>query len=146
MLEATAPGCFAPYLELKGRIGRLYEKTVGDGVRPCFCHGDTYKHNWMLRPDGSVILIDWEYSGCSDPGIDVGSYIVDAMYERERARNFIREYLQESWTPALEEHYLIYTALIAWYWFVWALYRESCGAAMGESLDNWLEMARYYSE
>ena len=125
---------------------RLYEKTLGDGVGPCFCHGDTYRHNWMFRPDGSVILIDWEYSGCSDPGIDVGYYIVDAMYDRTKAKAFIREYLKESWTPVLEEHYLIYTALIAWYWFVWALYRESCGATVGESLGNWLEMAKYYSK
>lgn len=146
LLESKSPGCFAPYLELKERIGRMYEKTVGDGVKPCFCHGDTYKHNWMILPDGGVILIDWEYSGCSDPGIDVGYYIVDAMYERTQARSFIREYLQENWTPALEEHYLIYTALIAWYWFVWALYREACGASMGESLNNWLEMAKYYSK
>ncbi|MBR3500037.1 MAG: phosphotransferase family protein, partial [Bacteroidales bacterium] len=146
LLEAKSPGCFAPYLELKERIGRLYEKTLGDGVGPCFCHGDTYRHNWMFRPDGSVILIDWEYSGCSDPGIDVGYYIVDAMYDRTKAKAFIREYLKESWTPVLEEHYLIYTALIAWYWFVWALYRESCGATVGESLGNWLEMAKYYSK
>ena len=146
LLEEKAPGCFQPYMQLKERIGSLYEKTIGDGVEKCFCHGDTYKHNWMFRPDGSVILIDWEYAGFSDPGIDVGYYIVDAMYTKEQARAFIREYLREEWTPALERHYLIYSALIAWYWFVWALYRESCGAAMGESLNNWLEMAKYYSE
>ena len=64
----------------------------------------------------------------------------------QATQDFIREYLREDWTPILEEHYLIYTALIAWYWFVWALYRESCGAAMGESLGNWLKMAEYYSE
>lgn len=146
MLEKKAPGCFAPYLELKERIGRMYAQTLGDGVEKCFCHGDTYRHNWMLLPDGGVILIDWEYAGFSDPGIDVGYYIVDAMYDKSRAKAVIREYLREDWTPALEKHYLIYTALIAWYWFVWALYRESCGAAMGESLGNWLEMAKYYSK
>ena len=145
LLEQKAPGCFQPYRELEKRIGKLYEKTVGDGVRKCFCHGDTYKHNWMFTPDGGVVLIDWEYAGFSDPGIDVGYYIVDAMYDKDRARATIREYLLQDWTPAIEEHYLIYTALIAWYWFVWALYRESCGAAMGESLNNWLEMAKYYS-
>ena len=145
LLEEKAPGCFEPYRELEARICRLYEKTVGDGVQKCFCHGDTYKHNWMFTPEGCVILIDWEYAGFSDPGIDVGYYIVDAMYDKDRARATIREYLLQDWTPQLEEHYLIYTALIAWYWFVWALYRESCGAAMGESLNNWLEMAKYYS-
>lgn len=145
LLKAKDPQCFEPYEALKSRIGKLYESTVGDGVGKCFCHGDTYRHNWMIRPDGSVILIDWEYSGWSDPGIDVGYYIVDAMYEIDTAKAFIREYLLDSWTPGLESHYLSYTAIIAYYWFVWALYRESCGANMGESTRNWREMAERFS-
>ena len=145
LLKEKAPDCFQPYEELKERIGKMYRETVGDGVEKCFCHADTYKHNWMLKPDGGIVLIDWEYAGYSDPGIDVGYYIVDAMYDKARAKAVIREYLREDWTPAQEKHYLFYTALIAWYWFVWALYRESCGAAMGESLGNWLEMAKYYA-
>ena len=145
LLKAKDPHCFEPYEELKSRIRKLYDSTVGDGVKKCFCHGDTYKHNWMIRPDGSVILIDWEYSGWSDPGIDVGYYIVDAMYDMYTAKAFIREYLLESWTPRLESHYLSYTAIIAYYWFVWALYRESCGANMGESTRNWRKMAERFS-
>ena len=145
LLKASDPRCFEPYEALKKRIGQMYEDTLDDGVQKCFCHGDTYKHNWMFEPDGNVILIDWEYSGWSDPGIDVGYYIVDAMYDAATARAFIREYLQDDWNERLEAHYLSYTAIIAYYWFVWALYREMCGADMGESLGNWLQMARVYS-
>ena len=98
----------------------------------------------MIRPDGEVILIDWEYSGCSDPGIDVGYYIVDAMYDYSDAQHFIREYLGEQLTEQKEFHYMAYTAIIAYYWFVWAMYRESCGANMGEALSNWRKMAERY--
>ncbi len=145
LLKEKSPGCFMPYEGLKERIGKLYSRTKGDGVRKCFCHGDTYCHNWMFEPDGHVILIDWEYAGFSDPGIDVGYYIVDAMYDIDTARSFIREYLRDSWTPQLEFHYLSYTAIIAYYWFVWAMYRESCGADMGTSLENWRSVAETYS-
>ena len=100
----------------------------------------------MIRPDGEVIVIDWEYAGLSDPGIDVGYYIVDAMYDCEDAKRFIREYLGNGWTEQLEYHFMAYVAIIAYYWFVWALYRESCGANMGESLTNWLAAARRYAE
>ena len=72
LLLRKDPNCFAPYTSLKEKIGRLYARTLGDGVEKCFCHGDTYQPNWMLLPDGDVILIDWEYAGFSDPGIDVG--------------------------------------------------------------------------
>ena len=144
LLKEKDPALFRPYEELKEKVGALYRKTLGDGVKPCFCHGDTYRPNWMLLPDGGVILIDWEYAGMSDPGIDIGYYIVDAMYGFDDALRFIRAYLGEAGTEQLEFHYLAYTAVIAYYWFVWALYRESCGADMGDVLENWRSMAERY--
>ena len=144
LLREKDSECFTEYEILKEKVGRLYKMTEGDGVAKCFCHGDTYKHNWMIKPDGSVVLIDWEYSGYSDPGIDVGYYIVDAMYDFDAAQRFIREYLGERLTPEKEFHFMAYTAIIAYYWFVWAMYRESCGANMGESLRNWQYMAEKY--
>ena len=144
LLKEKDAFCFAPYETLKQKVGALYRSIEDDGVEKCFCHGDTYKPNWMIEPDGNVIRIDWEYSGFADPGIEVGYYIVDAMYEPEEALRFIREYLQESRTEKKEYHFLVYTALIAYYWFVWAMYRKSCGADMEESLENWHKMAERY--
>ena len=146
LLKEKDAGCFEAHEALKKKIGILYEKTIGDGIEKCFCHGDTYKPNWMIKPDGEVILIDWEYSGFSDPGIDVGYYIVDAMYGFDDAERFIREYLGDEWTSKKEFHYFAYTAIIAYYWFVWAMYRESCGANMGDALPNWRAMAEKYSD
>ncbi len=146
LLEKKDPVCFIEYEGLRNRIGQLYKMTLGDGIEKCFCHGDTYKPNWMIRPDGSVILIDWEYSGYSDPGIDVGYYVVDAMYDFDKAEEFIKEYLQEDYNETTRFHYMAYVAIIAYYWFVWAMYRESCGADMGEALDNWRDMAVKYSD
>ncbi len=146
LLLKNDPNCFAGNVELKKQIETLYKKTIGDGVQKCFCHGDTYKPNWMIRPDGEVILIDWEYSGYSDPGIDVGYYIVDAMYDFQDAEKFIKEYLKDEYDEVKMFHYMAYTAIIAYYWFVWAMYREACGADMGEALDNWRKMAVKYAE
>ena len=146
MLKAKDPRCFEGHEALKAKVGELYERTVGDGVEKCFCHGDTYRPNWMIEPDGRVILIDWEYAGFSDPGVDVGYYIADAMYDFGEARRFIRAYLGDGWTERKEFHHMAYTALIAYYWFVWAMYRESCGANMGDALPNWRRMAEKYAD
>ena len=146
LLRKKAPECFEKNEKLKRKIELLYKKTAGDGVEKCFCHGDTYKSNWMIKPDGNVILIDWEYSGYSDPGIDVGYYIVDAMYDFDEAERFIKEYLQDSYTDKRYYHFWAYTAIIAYYWYVWALYRESCGAVMGDALINWRDMAEKYAD
>lgn len=137
---------FTKFEPLKKKVKKLYNMTEGDGIKKCFCHGDTYKHNWMIRENGDILLIDWEYSGMSDPGIDVGYYIVDAMYDFNDAENFIKEYLAENDNAKNEFHFMAYTAIIAYYWFVWALYRGSCGAVMGESLYNWYKMAEKYAD
>lgn len=146
LLKQKDPNCFKPYQQLKDNILKLYSLTENDGIEKCFCHGDTYQPNWMILPDNSVILIDWEYSGVSDPGIDIGYYIVDGQYNFQQAEQFIKEYLQQDYNPTTRLHYLCYISIIAYYWFVWALYRESCGASMPDALQCWLNEAIIYSD
>ncbi len=130
---------------LKERVEKCYRKCSDDGTEMCFCHCDTYAPNWMLT-DTQTILIDWEYAGNADPGCDIGTYIMDAMWEIEDAEKFIMEYCGEDMTETQLFHYLAYTAIVSYYWYVWALYREACGAVMGESLYNWHIMAKRYSK
>lgn len=137
---------FNKFWDLKEKVHYLYSKTKGDGIKKCFCHGDTYKHNWMIKENGETLLIDWEYSGMSDPGIDVGYYIVDAMYDFDDAEKFIKKYLGNKYNKVNRFHFMAYVSIIAYYWFVWALYRESCGAVMGDSLYNWYKMAEKYAD
>ena len=66
-----------------------------------------------------------------------------ATYETEK---YIAEYCGDEYNETLKFHYLAYTAIISYYWYVWALYREACGAVMGESLYNWHVMAKKYSK
>lgn len=133
------------YKEIKERIIKLYEQVKGDGVKTCFCHCDTYKPNWLLT-DKETVLIDWEYAGEADPGCDLACWIMDAMYSVAESKKFIGEYLQDNNNEKMQFHYLAYVAIVSYYWFVWAIYREACGAVMGDSLHNWYVMARDYSE
>lgn len=132
------------FTELKKNVEKCFKMTKGDGITKRFCHCDTYGPNWMLAKK-DTILIDWEYAGNADPGCDVGGYIMDAMYSVEEATKFIKAYLGKKGTEKQLNHYLAYVAIISYYWFVWALYRESCGAVMGESLHNWYVMAKRFS-
>ncbi len=131
--------------QLKDAVGWCRGKCRDDGIQMCFCHCDTYAPNWMLTEE-QTILIDWEYAGNADPGCDIGTYIMDSMWDVAEAKRFIAEYCGEGLTDAQMFHYLAYTAILSYYWYVWALYREACGAVMGESLYNWRVMARRYSK
>lgn len=132
--------------QLKEAVQKCYKACEGDGVKLRFCHCDTYGPNWMMTDDGKTILIDWEYAGNADPGCDLGAYIMDAMWEVPETEKYIAEYCQDEYNDTLNFHYLAYTAIISYYWYVWALYREACGAVMGESLYNWHVMAKRYSK
>ncbi|MBQ9249409.1 MAG: phosphotransferase [Oscillospiraceae bacterium] len=133
------------FRQLKADVEKCFRKCEGDGVESCFCHCDTYASNWMLTDRGDTILIDWEYAGNADPGCDLGAYIMDSKWEIQEAERFVKEYCGEAYNDTLRFHYLAYTAIVAYYWYVWALYQESCGTVMGESLYNWRVMARRYS-
>ena len=131
--------------QLKANVEKCFKKCEGDGIAMRFCHCDTYAPNWLLT-DTQTILIDWEYAGNADPGCDVGGYIMDAMWDFPEAEKFIAAYCGENLSDGTMFHYLAYTAIISFYWYVWALYREACGAVMGESLYNWRVMAKKYSK
>lgn len=131
--------------ELKNKIMRCYESCDGDGVKPCFCHCDTYAANWMLTED-KTILIDWEYAGETDPGCDIGAYIMDSMWDVDKAEGFIRGYLLDEYSEKLLFHYLAYAAIVSYHWYLWALFREANGAVMGESLYRWRVMAKRYAD
>ncbi len=132
--------------KLKAIIEKCYKKCQNDGVNKCFCHCDTYAPNWMLNDKGDTILIDWEYAGYADPGCDVGCYVMDAMYDVKESEKFIAEYCGKNYNSTLNFHFLAYIAIVAYYWYVWALYREACGAVMGDSLYNWHTMAKKYTD
>lgn len=131
--------------KLKENVEKCYRKCQDDGIEMCFCHCDTYAPNWMLT-DNETILIDWEYAGNADPGCDIGTYIMDSMWEVKDAEKFIKEYCGKDMTDKMLFHFLAYTAILSFYWYVWALYREASGTVMGESLYNWHAMAKRYSK
>lgn len=129
---------------LKESVGKVYAACEEDGTEMCFCHCDAGKSNWLMTAD-RTILIDWEYAGQADPGCDVGSFILESGWEPEEAEAFIRMYCGEEATEQQVFHYLAYTAVIAFYWYVWALFREASGDVMGEGLYNWRSTAKKYS-
>ena len=132
--------------QLKQRMTLLNKKYSDD---PHFskrlCHCDTYAPNWMIKPNDEVILIDWEYSGESDPCVDLGYFVVDGEYSVEDAKKIFELYLGEDKSIDNLRHCFALAAITSYYWFVWALYKETKGSIMGDALYRWYKMAKRYS-
>lgn len=144
MACAAKGDCLEKDDELRNRIKELYSCIKDDGVDNCFCHCDVTASNMMILRDGVTYLIDWEYSAVADPGLDVGTYIVDGDFDIEKAKAFIKAYLGEEWTESLEKHFIIYVAITSYYWLVWHIYKETQGEHFEAVIEKLRSLTEYF--
>lgn len=142
----TAPGhkSFPDYAALSAGMESLHALWAAESPPPVLCHGDCFAPNFLVAPDGAMSLIDWEYSGASDPGIDIGTFVCFSGYTPEETDAFLALYHGRSPTPAETRHDCASIALAAWYWFVWAVYQDSRGCPDGHDILQSYSVAKTY--
>ena len=145
-LEGTNKSEFQDMAEMREMIKSLQNYTGDDGYEECLCHCDSYAPNFIFDESGKLYLIDWEYSGMSDPGSDIGTFIACSDYKMDEADKVIEQYIGHE--PDYKElrHMRAYIAVAAFYWFVWALYQESVGKNVGGYLYIWYRYTKQYGK
>lgn len=143
LLEVRSGVSFPDFAELSERAARLADCVRADGIEPCLCHNDFYSPNFLVHERG-MDLIDWEYSAMSDYASDLGTFICCSDYDVDDARRVIALYFERTPTFEEERHCLAYVALCAWYWFVWALYKDASGDPVGEWLYLWYRATKRF--
>lgn len=137
------------FYELYEVICRLHELTIADNWPECLNHCDALAANFLISNDKTdnidMTLIDWEYSGQGDTAQDLGSFIACSDMSYDEAVNAIELYLGH--IPDVKElrHFLAYTAIASYCWYLWAIYQESNGVDTGEFLDLWYQYSYLYS-
>lgn len=128
------------------KIKNLYELANQDGWSECLNHCDALAANFLINEKGLMTLIDWEYSGQGDTAQDLGSFIACSDMNYEEALYAIEKYLGHK--PAEEElrHYLAYTAIASYCWYLWAIYQETNGIDTGDFMELWYKYSYLYSE
>lgn len=137
------------FYQLYDRIEALYMLTLKDGWPECLNHCDALAANFLISSkDGQMdmTLIDWEYSGQGDTAQDLGSFIACSDMSYDEALAAIKAYLGHD--PDSEElsHYLAYTAIASYCWYLWAIYQECNGVNTGSFLKLWYDYSYIYSE
>ena len=136
---------FAGFQELYDDMKKLYQLLEEDRVPRCLCHNDCYSPNFLVDKQDKMYLIDWEYSGLSDAGVDLGTFICCSDYTYDEALDVLRMYYGDSQKPeAGLRHEIGYVAIASFYWFVWALYQECNGSVVGEYLMIWYRYSKLY--
>lgn len=146
LLEKSNRTDFEDMSVMSENIARLRIYLDGDQIEKTICHCDSYSPNFLIDKKDKMYLIDWEYSGMSDSGVDIGTFIACSDYDLEEAQRIIEIYLQ--YKPSEKElcHFMGYIAVSSFYWFVWALYQDSVGKTVGEYLYMWYRYTKKYSK
>ena len=135
---------FDDFADMHLGITKLHDFVEADGVPKCLCHCDCYDPNFLIDPEGKMYLIDWEYSGMSDPAGDLGTFLACSDYTMDEADEIIREYLQHKPSAGELRHFIAYAAVLSYYWFLWAIYQDSVGKPVGEYLYIWYRYTKSY--
>ena len=132
------------FYKIHDKIERLYRYAQKDGWSECLNHCDALAANFLISEDGDMTLIDWEYSGQGDTAQDLGSFIACSDLSYEEALSAISKYLGHE--PSDEElrHYLAYTAIASYCWYLWAIYQEANAVDTGEFLKLWHDYSYLY--
>lgn len=129
---------------MEDQADRLTMCVREDAVEPCLCHNDFYGPNLLVKGSG-LSLIDWEYSAMGDYGADIGSFIAQGSgYTIEQATAILDLYFDRPAMPSEVRHCMAQTAIVGFYWYVWALYKESQGNPVGEWLYIWYRAAKMF--
>lgn len=147
------PSTFSPAREREGLLGRAQEKGVSQrhiellsSIRPMdhlpqgIIHTDIGPHNALERPDGEMVIIDWEDAGQGPMVIDIGWDLEqclsnDAVFEIEKARAFLRAY-QAHRSLTDEEKGYAYDAALFFAFLYWVDEQKEFGTRRIEWLAN----------
>lgn len=130
---------------LSKTVGELAAYVRAEAGPPVLCHNDFYGPNLLVKDD-AMHLIDWEYSAMGDYACDIGNFIAQGSgYSLEDAARVVDMYFGRAATEAELLHCMGATAIVGYYWYVWAIYKESQGNAMSEWLYAWYCAAKEFS-
>lgn len=136
---------FSSYWNYKGKVQTLLKKVAALNPPTCFCHIDFVPGNCLLKEDGTVVLIDWEYSGRQDPIVDVAMFCISAALDKRQSDRLLKNYLER--TPTAEEYVRFYTyiATAGLMWSLWSVFKTANGEVFEGYTERTYNLCKKYS-
>ena len=122
------------------KINYLISLVKDMKVPDVLCHIYSNPDNYILLNDGTVKIIDWEYSGMCDPIMDISMYSIYSYYSKSEMDELLKIYLQREPDRNETKRLYIYAALGGYLWALWTDYKQSFGVEFG---DYGMKMYRY---
>lgn len=120
----------ANYYDILNRF--LEFKPYLESLPKVLCHNDSQPSNFILRPDDSLLLVDWEFGGNNDFFYDIACF---GNNDFKFAEGLLPVYLNR--TPKKDEWLRLYLwrTFQCLQWHNVALYKEAIGLSLELHLD-----------
>lgn len=115
----------------KPEVMALEDKLNTMGVEMCPCHNDAVPENFIKAEDGTIYLIDWEYSGMNDPMADFAALFLESDFTEEERDCFLKKYYGDNIPEGTNERILCYEVLWDTLWSQWTVIKEAAGDDFG---------------
>ena len=119
------------YEPIRNKVFQLedYLNQLGVSVKPC--HNDLVAENFLKAEDGTIYLIDWEYSGMNDPMWDIAALFLESDFTDESKDYFLSHYFDGNEPENARKKILVYQILMDYFWAVWTCIKEAQGDDFG---------------
>ena len=131
LLEKANGRMYDGYEPVREKVFRLEEYLNGLGVSVKPCHNDLVAENFLKAEDGTIYLIDWEYSGMNDPMWDIAALFLENNFTDENQDYFLSHYFERKEPANARKKILAYQILMDYLWTVWTCIKEAQGDDFG---------------
>lgn len=131
LMEKAGALMYDGWEEVRPKVMALegYLNSLGVDLKPC--HNDALYENFIKAADGTVYLIDWEYSGMNDPMADFAALFIEAGFEKENEDYILEKYFDGDIPDNAREKILCYQILWDYLWAQWTVIKEAKGDDFG---------------
>lgn len=142
LMEKAGAVMYEGWKDVRPQVMRLesHLNEIGVDLKPC--HNDALYENFIKAADGTIYLIDWEYSGMNDPMADFAALFIEADFSKENEDYILGKYFNGEIPEKTFEKILCYEILWDYLWAQWTVIKEAKGDDFGSYGKDRFERAK----
>ncbi len=127
LIEKEHKDFFEGFDKVRSKFDEIKEAFEINPPKMAPSHNDPLPENYILNGNGKLYLIDWEYSGMSDPCFDLAALIIENNLSPEQEKVFLEEYFGGELSLKQYGQVVINKFLCDALWSIWALLQIATG-------------------
>lgn len=151
LLKNADAEMYEGWQKVRPQVMNLEQRLNNLGVDLKPCHNDALYDNFIKAKDGTIYLIDWEYSGMNDPMADFAALFIEAGFKQENEDYILDKYFNGIIPENVQEKILCYEILWDYLWAQWTVIKEKKGDDFGtygqdrfnRAIDNLKKLNHY---